>query len=254
VHHFRVAKKQQHQRADEGRKAVFRIPTTAYLAIGLLTICVTPIALGEIGGFQWLYVFPLALLVFVARTRTVATREGLHVRTVFGQRELPWSSLKGLAIHKARVRAVLGDDTQVSLPTVRTRHLPVMALVSEGKIKDPSGVLSDEELAGRKSGAGAQGGSGSAGVSGDVSASVSAGTPASGDAPSPAAASTQDAAPEPGSATTPDSAPATTPDSATTPEPNPASGTVPEPTASPATGDAEPAASETAGGTGKPSE
>ncbi|WP_208637312.1 PH domain-containing protein [Amycolatopsis echigonensis] len=146
-----MAKKQQEQRADEGRKAVFRIPTTAYLAIGLLTVCVTPIALGEIGGFQWLYVFPLALLVFVARTRTVATREGLHVRTVFGQRDLPWSSLKGLAItNKARVRAVLGDDTQVSLPTVRTRHLPVLALVSEGKIQDPSGVLSDEELTGQK--------------------------------------------------------------------------------------------------------
>ncbi|WP_370939661.1 PH domain-containing protein [Amycolatopsis sp. cg13] len=146
-----MAKKQQDQRADEGRKAVFRIPTTAYLAIGLLTVCVTPIALGEIGGFQWLYVFPLALLVFVARTRTVANREGLQVRTVFGQRDLPWSSLKGLAItNKARVRAVLGDDTQVALPTVRTRHLPVLALVSEGKIKDPSGVLSDEELTGQK--------------------------------------------------------------------------------------------------------
>ncbi|MBN9744386.1 hypothetical protein DMP23_25480 [Amycolatopsis sp. A1MSW2902] len=151
MHHSCVAKKQQDQRADEGRKAVFRIPTTAYLAIGLLTVCVTPIALGEIGGFQWLYVFPLALLVFVARTRTVATREGLHIRTVFGKRDLPWSSLKGLAItNKARVRAVLGDDTQVSLPTVRTRHLPVLALVSEGKIQDPSGVLSDEELTGRK--------------------------------------------------------------------------------------------------------
>ncbi|WP_342669946.1 PH domain-containing protein [Amycolatopsis jejuensis] len=147
-----MAKKEQHQRTDEGRRAVFRIPTTAYLAIGLLTICVTPVALGEIGGFQWLYVFPLALLVFVARTRTVATREGLQVRTVFGKRDLPWSSLKGLAITgKARVRAVLGDDTQISLPTVRTRHLPVLALVSEGKIQDPSGVLSDEELTGQAS-------------------------------------------------------------------------------------------------------
>ncbi|RJQ90100.1 PH domain-containing protein [Amycolatopsis panacis] len=142
-----MAEKEQDQRAEEGRKAVFRIPSTAYLAIGLLTVCVTPVALGEIGGFQWLYVFPLALLVFVARTRTVATKEGMNVRTVFGKRDLPWSSLKGLAItNKARVRAVLGDDTQVPLPTVRTRHLPVLALVSEGKIRDPSGVLSDDEL------------------------------------------------------------------------------------------------------------
>ncbi|WP_344867489.1 PH domain-containing protein [Amycolatopsis ultiminotia] len=142
-----MAEKEQDQRADEGRKAVFRIPSTAYLAIGLLIVCVTPVALGEINGFQWLYIFPLALLVFVARTRTVATKDGLQVRTVFGKRDLPWSALKGLAItDKARVRAVLGDETQITLPTVRTRHLPVLALVSGGKIKDPSGVLKDEEL------------------------------------------------------------------------------------------------------------
>lgn len=147
MHHSLVAEKEQDQRADEGRKAVFKIPSTAYMAIALLTVCVTPIALGEINGLQWLYIFPIALFVFVVRTRTVATREGLAVRTVFGKRDLPWSALKGLAITgRARVRAVLGDDTQVTLPTVRTRHLPVLALVSEGKIKDPSGVLSDEEL------------------------------------------------------------------------------------------------------------
>lgn len=143
VHHSEVAEKKQ----DEGRKAVFKIPSTAYLAIALLTVCVTPIALGEINGLQWLYIFPVVLFVFVLRTRTTATREGLEVRTMFGRRDLPWSALKALVItDKARVRAVLGDDTRITLPTVRTRHLPVLALVSEGKIKDPSGVLSDEDL------------------------------------------------------------------------------------------------------------
>ncbi|MGW0801374.1 PH domain-containing protein, partial [Streptomyces sp. NPDC002692] len=88
-----MAEKEQDQRADEGRKAVFKIPSTAYMAIALLTVCVTPIALGEINGLQWLYIFPIALFVFVARTRTVATREGLAVRTVFGKRDLPWSAL-----------------------------------------------------------------------------------------------------------------------------------------------------------------
>lgn len=143
---------------DEGRKAVFKIPSTAYLAIGLLTVCVTPIALGEIGGLQWLYVFPIALFVFVARWRTVATKRGLAVRTMFGQRDLPWSALKGLAITgKSRVRAVLQDDTQIALPTVRTRHLPVLALVSEGVVKDPSGVLGDDDVkTGKADGAGAE--------------------------------------------------------------------------------------------------
>lgn len=158
MHHSPVDGKEQDQSVDEGRKAVFKIPSTAYLAIGLLTVCVTPIALGEIGGLQWLYVFPIGLFVFVARWRTVATKQGLAVRTVFGQRDLPWSSLKGLAITgKSRVRAVLRDDTQISLPTVRTRHLPVLALVSEGVVKDPSGVLGDEDVkTGKAEGAAAE--------------------------------------------------------------------------------------------------
>jgi hypothetical protein len=142
VHHFRVAEKEQ----DEGRKAVFRIPRTSFLAIALLTICVTPIALGEIPYLQWLYVFPIALAVFVIRTRTVATREGLATRTMFGHREVPWSALKGLAITKSRVQAVLEDDTKVPLPTVRTRHLPVLSLVSEGLVADPSGLLDPGDI------------------------------------------------------------------------------------------------------------
>jgi hypothetical protein len=143
VHHFRVAEKQQ----DEGRKAVFRIPRTSFMAIALLTICVTPIALGEIPYLQWLYLFPIALAVFVVRTRTVATREGLAIRTMFGKRDVPWSALKGLAItKKSRVQAVLKDDTKVPLPTVRTRHLPVLSLVSEGLVADPSGVLADGDI------------------------------------------------------------------------------------------------------------
>ncbi|MEU5261337.1 PH domain-containing protein [Amycolatopsis sp. NPDC021455] len=138
-----MAEKQQ----DEGRKAVFRIPRTSFMAIALLTICVTPIALGEIPYLEWLYLFPIALTVFVVRTRTVATREGLAIRTMFGKRDVPWSALKGLAItKKARVQAVLKDDTKVPLPTVRTRHLPVLSLVSEGLIADPSGQLSAEDI------------------------------------------------------------------------------------------------------------
>jgi hypothetical protein len=147
VHHSRVADKAQQENPDEGRKAVFRVPRTSFMAIALLTICVTPIALGEIPYLQWLYVFPIVLAVFVVRTRTIATREGLATRTMFGKRDAPWSALKGLAITKrSRVEAVLKDDTKVPLPTVRTRHLPVLSLVSEGLVADPSGLLDTADL------------------------------------------------------------------------------------------------------------
>ncbi len=146
VHHLCVAEKAQQDKPDEGRKAIFRVPRTSYMAIALLTICVTPVALGDIPYLQWLYLFPIALIVFVVRVRTVATRQGLATRTMFGKRDLPWTALKGLAIRKSRVQAVLTDDTRVALPTVRTRHLPVLALVSEGLLDDPSGQLTPEDL------------------------------------------------------------------------------------------------------------
>ncbi len=154
VHHFCVASKAQQDSidgptADEGRKAVFKIPNTAFMAIALLTICVTPIALGEIPWLEWLYVFPIGLAVFVIRTRTVATRHGLATRTMFGKHDVPWSDLKGLAIiKKSRVQAVLKDGTRIKLPTVRPRHLPVLSLVSEGLVADPSGLLTAEDVGG----------------------------------------------------------------------------------------------------------
>jgi hypothetical protein len=127
-----------------GKKAVFKIPRTALLAIAFLVFCMTPVALSEVHWLAVIYVFPLGLLVFVLRTRTVADSSGLTVRTVFGHRDLPWSALKGLTLTgKSRVRAVLADNSQITLPTVRTRHLPVISLVSDGRLEDPSGLTTE---------------------------------------------------------------------------------------------------------------
>lgn len=129
---------------NQGRKAIFRVPAIALLGVALLMVCLAPTAFAGVPGLWVLYLIPLGLIIFVVRTRTVATAKGLTVRTMFGRRELPWESLKGLAItDRAKVRAVLTDGTEVPLPTVRTRHLPVMSLVSEGRFKDPTGLTDD---------------------------------------------------------------------------------------------------------------
>lgn len=141
---FDVAEEKQQEQANEAPKAVFKIPNTALLAIAFLVICVTPVAFGDVPYLQWLYLFPIALAVFVIRTRTTATSQGLEVRTMFGRRDLPWASLKGLAItDKAKVQAVLKDESKIALPAVRTRHLPVISLVSAGHMADPSGLTDD---------------------------------------------------------------------------------------------------------------
>jgi Bacterial PH domain len=142
VHHLEVTEKQP----NPGRKAIFRVPGISFLAIVFLMVCLIPVAFNGVPGLWALYVVPLGLILFVVRTRTVATAQGLAIRTMFGHRELPWEALKGLAITKrSKVRAVLPDDSQIPLPTVRTRHLPVLALVSEGRLKDPSGLTDTEE-------------------------------------------------------------------------------------------------------------
>lgn len=149
---FDVAEEKQQEQANEAPKAVFKIPNTALLAIAFLVVCVTPVAFGDVPYLQWLYIFPIALAVFVIRTRTTATAEGLEVRTMFGRKDLPWSSLKGLAItDKAKVQAVLKDESKIPLPAVRTRHLPVISLVSAGRMADPSGLTDDIGKAPEKS-------------------------------------------------------------------------------------------------------
>lgn len=141
MHHLGVADTQP----EPGRKAVFRIPGTAFLAIVFLMVCLIPVSFNGVPGLWALYAVPLGLILFVVRTRTTATEQGLAVRTLFGHRDLPWEALKGLAITKrSKVRAVLADGSQIPLPTVRTRHLPVISLVSGGRVKDPSG-LTDED-------------------------------------------------------------------------------------------------------------
>jgi len=126
------------------RKAVFRIPAISYLAIVFLTVCLIPVSFNGVPGLWALYAVPLVLIVFVARTRTTATPKGLDIRTLFGHRDVPWEALKGLAItRRSKVRAVLADDSQLPLPTVRTRHIPVLSLVSDGRVADPTGLTDD---------------------------------------------------------------------------------------------------------------
>ncbi|MDQ3406208.1 MAG: PH domain-containing protein [Actinomycetota bacterium] len=119
-------------------RLVFRVPTIAVLAALLLVICVTPLAFAA-PGLVALYLIPIALILWLTRVRTTADAEGLAVRQVFSTTTLPWESLKGLRLTKdAKVRAVRADDSEVRLPSVRVRHLPALAMVSAGRLDDPT--------------------------------------------------------------------------------------------------------------------
>jgi hypothetical protein len=119
-------------------RLVFRIPGVAVLGALLIAVAATPIV--AVGHWLFvIYLIPLAAIAFILRTRTTADAEGLVVRTVFTSRTLPWSGLKGLRLTKhSGVRAVLPDDREVALPSVRTRHLPALSLISGGRLDDPT--------------------------------------------------------------------------------------------------------------------
>lgn len=116
---------------------VFRVPTTALLAVAFLALCMSPIGLAS-PVLLVIFVVPIALAGWLVRTRTQADATALTVHTLFGRRVIPWSQVTSLRLtEKSAVRAVVADAGEVTLPAVRVRHLPLLAAVSGGRIADP---------------------------------------------------------------------------------------------------------------------
>jgi hypothetical protein len=122
------------------RRLVFRIPGTALLALLILVICSSAAVL-VVPWLAVVYVLPVLAGVWLVRARTTADADGLVVRGLTRSRRLPWDSLAGLKLaNKKWVRAVLTDGSEVVLPAVRVFHLPALALVSGGRLSDPTEV------------------------------------------------------------------------------------------------------------------
>jgi hypothetical protein len=97
----------------------------------------TPVAFGA-PGLQLLYLVPLSLAYWVIRTRTVVGPETLLTYRVWGSQRLSWSDLAGLRVDdQSRVWAVRHDGHEVGLPAVRARHIPVLAVISGGRLPAP---------------------------------------------------------------------------------------------------------------------
>lgn len=124
-------------------RLVFRTPGSALLAAALAAVCAVPFAFAA-PGLVAIFVVPLAYAVWVVRVRTVADADGLTVRRLVGGDALPWSALSGLRLTpRGAVRAVRTDGTEVALPSVRTRHLSALSLVSAGHLADPMAEVTE---------------------------------------------------------------------------------------------------------------
>lgn len=118
----------------EPATVTFRLPLTTLIAVFGLIVCMTPVAFG-VPGLQVLYLGPLALAVWLVRTRTVVGPDTLVAHRVWGSRRIAWSDLAGLRIdQQSRVSAVLRAGDEVALPTVRAGDLPVLVALSQGRL------------------------------------------------------------------------------------------------------------------------
>jgi uncharacterized membrane protein len=109
--------------------ARIRYPRLAYMAVGFLAICLTPMVRNA-----WLsavYLIPLAAAAYVVRTGTDADLDGLTVRTLLGAERLSWSSVEALRVgDHGELFAVQGEQ-ELRLPAARLGDLPRLTALSE---------------------------------------------------------------------------------------------------------------------------
>jgi Bacterial PH domain len=128
------------------QRVIFRVPVTGLLPLGLLAICESPVVASTSAVFALLYLIPIVGAVWILRTRTVVDSEQLRTRTLFGARTLAWGDIRSLKLpRRGWVNAVLAGDELVPLPGVRTRHLPMLAALSGGRLSDPDATAQDAE-------------------------------------------------------------------------------------------------------------
>jgi hypothetical protein len=127
------------------RRLVFKTPSVALVVVVFLAVCESTIALA-LPWFSLLYLIPVGIAVWVLRTRTVIDQDNIVVRRVFSRRVIAWSDVASLRLRDQKwLNAVLADDTEVPLPSVRTRHLPVLALITGGRLADPTAHVEPAE-------------------------------------------------------------------------------------------------------------
>jgi hypothetical protein len=120
----------------EPATVTFRLPLTSLIGVFGLIVCMTPVAFG-VPGLQVLYLGPLALAVWLVRTRTVVGPETMVAHRVWGSRRIAWSDIAGLRIDdRSRISAVLRAGDDVRLPTLRARDLPLLVALSHGRLPE----------------------------------------------------------------------------------------------------------------------
>ncbi|MRH93201.1 PH domain-containing protein [Nocardia sp. SYP-A9097] len=125
---------------------MIRIPRLAHIGVFLLLFCAAFPFFGAPRVLWVLFAIPLAVAVWVERTRTTVSTSGIDVRSMFSGMHIDWSQVKGLRIPKrGYLQLHLADDSDVTLPAVSYDRLSDLVAASGGRIPDP--FLEDADAA-----------------------------------------------------------------------------------------------------------
>jgi hypothetical protein len=117
--------------------ARLRMSRTALIPVGLLALCLVPLAFVA----PWtpvLLLVPLALTVWVLRVGVDIADDGLTVRSVAGRRRVPWTDVAGIRVApRGDLWLVTTHGTEVRVPVMRARDLPQLAALSGGRLDVP---------------------------------------------------------------------------------------------------------------------
>jgi hypothetical protein len=117
---------------------VFRNSPLALLAAVAFMVCFTPVAL-TVPGMEVLYLIPIGMVAWVLRVRTTVDADTIVARGALRTRRVAWGDVTALHLRtRSRVSAVLGNGSELPLPAVRVRDLPLLAASSGGRLPDPS--------------------------------------------------------------------------------------------------------------------
>ena len=118
--------------------ARLRMSRTALLPVAVLAVCAVPLAFAR----PWTIVvllLPLVVAAWVLRVGVDIGDDGVTVRTLAGQRRVPWDELVGIRVSPDhRLWLVTTRRTEVLLPVLRARDLPRIAALSDGRIEVPA--------------------------------------------------------------------------------------------------------------------
>jgi len=118
--------------------ATFRLPRLSYFSVGFTLFAVWIVAGAAIDYLGWLFILPVLQIAWMLRIKTIVTETGLTAVSTFGRHDVAWDQISGLQFRKwGAVRAVLVDKTQIRLPAITFRDMPLLSSASRGRIPDP---------------------------------------------------------------------------------------------------------------------